>query len=114
MAIQIGGTVVIDDNRDIINVGIISASSIGVSSINADSIGVSSINAGSINASSFNLDGEPFTGKIDISYNGELVANQAETIDLKGTGISSVTFNAGIATITIDGGDLDITASLFI
>lgn len=93
MAIQIGGTVVIGDNRDIINVGVVSASS--------------------INASSFNLDGEPFTGKIDISYNGELVANQAETIDLRGTGISTVTFSAGIATITIDGGDLDITASLF-
>lgn len=76
MSIQISGVTVIDDDRNISNVGVITASS---------------------------FDG---AGKIGINTSGGNVGYGVSLIEFRGSGISTTTFDntSGIATVNIEGG----------
>lgn len=80
MAIKIQGTTVIDNSRNIQNVGIITASSLSIGGTTVSTAGVGIRTAG---------------GTVGIGVT---------LLDLRGTGISTVTVSAGIGTINITGG----------
>jgi hypothetical protein len=80
MPFKINGTTIIDDSNNIVNIGIVSASS--------------------INANSYIQNGSPLISGIGISYNSQFVGNGVSIIDFKGSGISTITSSSGISTIT--------------
>ncbi len=80
MAIKIAGTTVIDDSRNIQNVGVITATSLSVGGQTVSVAGVG------------------------IRTAGGTVGTGVTLIDLRGAGISTVTVSSGIGTINITGG----------
>ena len=103
MAIKISGTTVIDDSRNIQNVGVVTASSVVVGS--AVTINSSGISAGVITATSLSLGGQTVSSVgVGIATAGGTVGTGATLLDFRGAGISTVTVAAGIAIINISGG----------
>lgn len=80
MAIKIQGTTIIDDSRNIVSAGIITATSLSVGGQTVSSVGVG------------------------IRTAGGTVGTGVTLLDLRGAGISTVTASAGIATVNITGG----------
>lgn len=80
MAIKVGGTTVIDNSRNIQNVGVITATSL--------SIGGNTVT----------------TAGVGIRTAGGTVGTGVTLLDLRGAGISTVTVSSGIATLNITGG----------
>lgn len=80
MAIKIAGSTIIDDSRNIVSAGIITASSlsIGGTTVSAAGVGIATV--------------------------GGTVGTGVTLLDLRGAGISTVTVAAGIATVNITGG----------
>jgi hypothetical protein len=104
MAIKIGGTTVVDNSRNLVDV------------INIDSSGISTlgtvvVNSGIITSTEGGIvtyygDGsklENIVSGVGISTIGGLVGTGATILDFRGTGISTITVSSGIATINIVG-----------
>ena len=104
MAIKIAGTTVINDGRNIENIGVVTASSVVVGS--AVTINASGISAGVITATSLSLGGATAITSpgVGIKTAGGTVGTGATLLDFRGAGISTVTVSSGIATINITGG----------
>ena len=82
MAIKIIGSTIIDDGRNIVNAGIVTATSFF-----GDGSNLTGITAG-----------------VGINSGGVNVGYGATVLDFRGTGISTVTLSSGIGTIYIEGG----------
>jgi hypothetical protein len=80
MAIKIAGSTIIDDSRNIVSAGIITASSLSIGGTTVSIAGVGIRTAAGI------------------------VGTGVTLLDLRGAGISTVTVAAGIATVNITGG----------
>jgi len=103
MAIKIGGTTVVDNSRNIVDV-------ININSSGISTLGTVVVNSGVVTATSgvvtYYGDGQYLQNVkgVGISSSGSLVGTAATLIDFRGPGISTVTVAAGIATINITGG----------
>ena len=119
MAIKISGSTIIDDSRNIVSAGVVTATSAVVGSgvtINADGIEVTGI----ISATSFSGSAVGLTSLTDVSSGtyGD-ASNVAQiVVDSNGriTGISDVTISAGISSVAEDttpqlGGNLDLNSN---
>jgi len=127
MAIKIAGTTVIDDSRNIANVGILTASTSATVG-SAVTINSSGINArtGVVTASSFSGSGSGLTGvsttfvaSIGIQSAGTAIGVGITQLNFIGTGntfaVNGTTVNISIAGGSGSGGvtSLDITSNLF-
>lgn len=115
MAIQINNTTVIDDSRNIQNIGVATATTfVGNVTGNINSSGVSTIS--SLRTTNINATGIVTTQSLSLNNNtvstlgvgirttGSIIGYGATMLDFKGSGISTITISSGIATINITGG----------
>jgi hypothetical protein len=100
MAIKIIGSTIIDDSRNIVNAGIVTATSVAIGTAQVVSSGQELQNILSLdNVTTETI--ESVSG-VRISENGNIVG-YANTVDFSGVGVNVTPVSSGLSTVTIDG-----------